>query len=184
MSIKFTNNCQVHLTASSFESYSSINQTSFLNIVTISYRIFLEENVESFGDITLSATTAASRLKKSRSNSGEVTACYDLNHFNISRRNKQVSFYVMPRIPEVKKWLQKISRKTSISYSSHRVWSAHFDGVAKTYMNIALTIFPKAMKLETPKPRNSRNSGVERQNFSFSVAVLIMMKTWKLVVLS
>ena len=148
MSIKFTNNCQVHITASSFESYSSINKTSFLNIAAISYKIFLEQNGESFGDITLLATTAASRLKKSRSNSVEVTACYDLHHFNILRRNKQVSFYVMPRIPEVKKWLQKISRKTSISYSSHRVWSAHFDGVAKTYMNIVLTIFPKTIKLE------------------------------------
>ena len=52
-------------------------------------------------------------------------------------------------------------------------------------MTNAPNIVPKTIKLEKPKARNSRNNSGERRPFSFLlVTVVILMKTWKLAVLS
>ncbi|XP_065642964.1 uncharacterized protein LOC136074560 [Hydra vulgaris] len=92
------------------------------------------------------------------STSGGCTCCVP-NCFNNSKRNKNLSFYVIPKEKVLRKlWLAKISRKDFSPSSSHRVCSAHFQGNKKTYMNNVPTIIPKTVKLTTRVPRKTKNS--------------------------
>ncbi|XP_065650766.1 uncharacterized protein LOC136078877 [Hydra vulgaris] len=92
------------------------------------------------------------------STSGGCTCCVP-NCFNNSKRNKNLSFYVIPKEKVLRKlWLAKISRKDFSPSSSHRVCSAHFQGNKKTYMNNVPTIIPKTVKLTARVPRKTKNS--------------------------
>ena len=95
---------------------------------------------------------------------GGITCCVPLC-YNNSRRNKGLSFYVIPHHLKLrKKWLVMISRNNFIPTRSHRVCSAHFEGGKQTYMNNIPTIVPKSIK---PKPvieRRTHNSrGIKRK---------------------
>ncbi|XP_065658624.1 uncharacterized protein LOC136083146 [Hydra vulgaris] len=92
------------------------------------------------------------------STNGGCTCCVP-NCFNNSKRNKNLSFYVIPKEKVLRKlWLAKISRKDFSPSSSHRVCSAHFQGNKKTYMNNVPTIIPKTVKLTARVPRKTKNS--------------------------
>ncbi|XP_065662595.1 uncharacterized protein LOC136085234 [Hydra vulgaris] len=92
------------------------------------------------------------------STSGGCTCCVP-NCFNNSKRNKNLSFYVIPKEKVLRKlWLAKISRKDFSPSSSHRVYSAHFQENKKTYMNNVPTIIPKTVKLTARVPRKTKNS--------------------------
>nr|XP_047124127.1 uncharacterized protein LOC105845508 [Hydra vulgaris] len=91
------------------------------------------------------------------SKSGGCTCCVP-NCFNNSKRNKNLSFYVIPKEKVLRKlWFAKISRK-DFTPSSYRVCSAHFQGNKKTYMNNVPTIIPKTVKLTAHVPKKTKNS--------------------------
>lgn len=96
------------------------------------------------------------------------------NYFNNSRKRKELSFYVTPSNPELrKKWLFKISIKK------------HYCFVLTSYLFSAIgnnvpTIVPKNIKLEIPNPRNSRNRRGGSHRIDFPL-VVILMKTQKLI---
>lgn len=163
-----------------------MNESTFLKSTVASDKIILEGNVETSDKIsTASATAAASPpAQETRSSSGGgITRCVP-NCFNNSRRNKELSFYVIATNPELRKnWLHNISRKNFIPSSSHHACSAHFVRGIKIYMKNIHTIVPKTTKLETSNPINNQNIHGERHRISFS-SVVILMKTWKLIVLS
>ena len=78
--------------------------------------------------------------------------------FTNSKRNKELSFYVIPNKTLRKAWLSKISRKDFIPTKSHRVCSSHFEGGKKTYTNNVATIVPKTVKSTPKKPQNTHTS--------------------------
>ena len=85
-----------------------------------------------------------------RTNHGGITCCVP-QCYNSNKRNKDLSFYVIPNkkiYPELlKKWLNAISRKNFDDPSEyHRVCSMHFAGGKKTYTNNIPTIVPKFLK--------------------------------------
>ena len=87
---------------------------------------------------------------------GGFTCCVP-QCYNNSKVNKDLSFYVIPKDPELrKKWLHKISRKNFNPTTGHRVCSVHFEGGKKTYTNSVPTIVPKTIKLTTFKERLSQ----------------------------
>lgn len=104
---------------------------------------------------------------KPSNNSGGITCCVP-QCFNNSKRNSELSFYVIPKDPDLRKrWLINISRKNFKPTSSHRVCSAHFEGGKKTYMNNVPTIVPKLTAKTPIKERNTRTSlGMLPQIFS------------------
>jgi len=95
---------------------------------------------------------------------GGITCCVPLC-YNNSKRNPNLSWYVLPKDRTLrKKWLHKISRVDFKPSSSHRVCSAHFLGGKKTYMNNIPTIVPKTIKPAEKVQRKTRNStGAIRQ---------------------
>ena len=104
-------------------------------------------------------------------NKGGIACCVP-QCYNNNKRNKDLSFYVIPNkkiYPELwKKWLNAISRKNFDDPSEyHRVCSMHFAGGKKTYMNNISTIVPKFLKPTQHKKRTTANSsGQNRVNFS------------------
>ena len=90
---------------------------------------------------------------------GGFTCCVPLCYNNSKDNDKSLSFYVIPKDPELrKKWLHMISRKNFKPTSGHRVCSEHFVGGKKTYDNNVPTIVPKIIKPTKFKERKSRNS--------------------------
>ena len=74
-------------------------------------------------------------------------------------RNKQLSFYVIPKNPALRKiWLSKIILKNFKPTTAHSVCSAHFEGGKKTYDNNIPTIVPTTVKPSSFPTRTSRNS--------------------------
>ncbi|XP_012564728.2 uncharacterized protein LOC105849002 [Hydra vulgaris] len=113
-----------------------------------------EQNSISLKEVELSFNSEVDFTSKS----GGCTCCVP-NCFNNSKRNKNLSFYVIPKEKVLRKlWLAKISRKDFTPSSSHRVCSAHFQGNKKTYMNNVPTIIPKTVKLTAHVPRKTKNS--------------------------
>ena len=101
---------------------------------------------------------------KSKSVGGGFTCCVP-QCYNNSKRDKDLSFYVIPKDKELRKiWLSMISRKNFIPTTAHRVCSAHFKDGNKTYMNNVPTVVPKIVKPTPIKERMSRNSlGIKRK---------------------
>ena len=91
---------------------------------------------------------ASSYTEKPKSyKTGSFTCCVP-QCYNNSKVNKDLSFYVIPKHPELrKKWLHKISCKNFNPTTGHRVCSVHFEGGKKTYTNSVPTI----VLLETVK---------------------------------
>ena len=80
-------------------------------------------------------------INKTGNKSGGITCCVP-HCFNNSKRNKELSFYVIPKDKTLRKvWLSKISRKDFIPTKSHRVCSSHFEGGKKTYTNNVFFFF-------------------------------------------
>ena len=93
----------------------------------------------------------------SKNKGGGYTCCVPLC-YNNSKRNRDLSFYVIPSEKKLRKeWLRMISRKDFKPTSGHRMCSAHFEGGVKTYSNNVPTIVPKMAQPLTIK-RTSRNS--------------------------
>ena len=93
---------------------------------------------------------------------GGITCCVP-TCFNNSVRNKELSFYVIPKDNELRsKLLSMLRRKNVIPSSSDRVCSVQFVGGKKTYMNNIPTLnmpVPYKSKLSTTaKPRTTKNS--------------------------
>ena len=99
---------------------------------------------------------------------GGFTCCVPLC-YNNSKRNKDLSFYVIPKDDKLKKiWLSKISRKNfKPDQAGHRVCSAHFKDGKRTYMNNVPTIVPKTIGPTPIKKRTSMTSlGLKRKLYS------------------
>ena len=74
-------------------------------------------------------------------NYGGITCCVP-ECYNNNKRNKDLSFYVIPADKTLrKKWLNAISRKDFKVTPYHRVCSAHFSGGRKTYLNNVKTFY-------------------------------------------
>ena len=107
---------------------------------------------------SLDITVSENENSKKRSRGGGITCCVP-QCYNNWKRNKNLSFYVIPKDVSLRKrWLANISRKDFKPTITHRVCSAHFEGGKKTYLNNVPTIVPKLL-LKTPKKeRNTRTS--------------------------
>ena len=67
-----------------------------------------------------------------KSKGGKITCCVPECYSN-SKRNPELSYYVIPKEENLrKKWLHMISRKSFVPSTSHRVCSKHFEGGKKT----------------------------------------------------
>ena len=88
-----------------------------------------------------------------------VPGCY-----NNSKRNKELSFYRIPKDELQRKiWLHKISRKNFVPTDGHRVCSSHFTGGRKTYLHNVPTIVPKTIQPQQTRPRTSNTSNGKRK---------------------
>ena len=84
------------------------------------------------------------REEKTNKNGG-ITCCVP-HCYNNSKRNKELSFYVIPKDKALRKqWLVNISRKDFKATNLHRVCSSHFVGGKKAYMNNVPTIVLKML---------------------------------------
>ena len=99
---------------------------------------------------------------KSKYHTGGGITCCVPNCFNNSVRNKELSFYVIPRDNRLRnEWLHMLRRKNFVPSSSHRVCSVHFVGGRKTYMNNIPTLntpVRESKQSTTAKPRKTKNS--------------------------
>ena len=95
-------------------------------------------------DFTAQQTENLSESVKSKTSAGGgFTYCVPLC-YNNSKRNKDLSFYVIPKDNKLRKiWLSKISRKNFKPTSGHRVCSADFKDGENPYINNIPTIVPK-----------------------------------------
>ncbi|XP_057291809.1 uncharacterized protein LOC130614396 [Hydractinia symbiolongicarpus] len=138
-----------------FQSFTSPNniEVSLDNLSTD----FTVENATNIGNLPGTSTTNAAA-------GGGFTCCVPLC-YNNSKRNRELSFYVIPKDEGLRKtWLSKISRKNFKPTSGHRVCSAHFEGGKKTYMNNIPTIVPKTIAPTPVKKRNTMTSlGLKRK---------------------
>ncbi|CAB3998936.1 THAP domain-containing 11, partial [Paramuricea clavata] len=138
------------------------NSSSFQNSCT---SLVSEIPLGSISDCLLPSLEEKSTPKSTYHSGGGITCCVP-NCFNNSIRNKELSFYVIPKDSNLrKKWLHMLKRKNFVPSSSHRVCSAHFVGGTKTYMNNIPTINVPMLKSTTPttaKPRTTRNSSEGR----------------------
>ena len=91
---------------------------------------------------------------------GGITCCDPLCNNN-SLKNKNLSFYIIPKESNLrKKWLSLISRKNFVPSTSHRVCSVHFTGGKKTYMNNCPSLLSKQVKDNIKKTRITVNSSI------------------------
>ena len=105
---------------------------------------------------------------KSKSVGRGFTCCVP-QCYNNSKRDKDLSFYVIPKDKELRKiWLSKISRKNFIPTTAHRVCSAHFKDGKKTYMNNVPTVVPKTVKPTPIKERLSRKQSWHKEKITFT----------------
>ena len=89
-----------------------------------------------------------------------ITCCVPLCNNN-SLKNKNLSFYIIPKESNLrKKWLSLISRKNFVPSTSHRVCSVHFTGGKKTYMNNCPSLLSKQVKDNIKKTRITVNSSI------------------------
>ena len=73
--------------------------------------------------------------------------------FKYSKKDQTLSFYRIPKDKTLRKaWLHKISRKDFRPTDGHRVYTDHFVGGKKTYMNNIPLIVPKTLNAVQPKP--------------------------------
>ena len=133
----------------------SISEIQFNSTQTDSFF----QNLSSNNNSEDSCTSLNYNDKKKRSVGGGITCCVP-HCFNNSKRNKELSFYVIPKEKNLRKlWLSKISRKNFTPSTSHRVCSEHFVGGKKTYMNnVPTVVVPKTIKITERKARETRNS--------------------------
>ncbi|XP_057298372.1 uncharacterized protein LOC130629250 [Hydractinia symbiolongicarpus] len=107
----------------------------------------------------VSCTTYKNGLQTPKSSKGGGFTCCVPLCYNNSKRNPELSFYVIPKDEKLRQiWLGKISRKDFKPSVAHRVCSAHFVGGKKTYMNNIPTIVPKTIKPSVTIPRKTLNS--------------------------
>ena len=117
-------------------------------------------------DFTAQQTENLSETVKSKTSAAGGFICCVRLCYNNSKRNKDLSFYVIPKDNKLRKiWLSKISRKNFTPTSGHRVCSAHFKDGKKTYMNNVPTIVvPKSIGATPTKKRTRINSlGLKRK---------------------
>ena len=107
---------------------------------------------------------------KSKYYTGAGITCCVPNCFNNSVRNKELSFYVIPRDNGLRnEWLHMLRRKNFVRSSSHRNCSVHFVGGRKTYMNNIPTLnmpVHESKQSTTAKPRKTKNYSTEGRSRS------------------
>ena len=130
------------------------------NIVCLSSQPNCSSFQDSSTDVVSEATAECVNYcvtPKSKYHIGGGITCCVTTCFNNSVRNKELSFYVIPKDNQQRsKWLSMLRRKNFIPSSSHRVCSVQFVGGKKTYMNNIPT-------LNRPVPHQRQLSHVQQR---------------------